>query len=135
MARRRSRRKGARADSAINITPLGDVSLSLLLGFLVITPIILETMGATLPQGGAAGAAGAARQDPVVVLTAEGKIFLDGKETSEQDLPGALRELLPAGMEGERKAMFTGAGEVPYRDVVHLLDVIRKSGVEAIGIR
>ena len=36
MARRRHR-KGNRANSAINITPLGDVSLSLLLGFLVIT--------------------------------------------------------------------------------------------------
>jgi len=134
MARRRSR-KSNRAQSAINITPLGDVSLSLLLGFLVITPIIIETMATTLPQEGTGVSAGAVRQDPIVVLTAEGQILLNGKEVSEQELPAELNELLPPGMESERKVMFTGAGDIAYRDVIHLLDVMRKNGVEAIGIR
>ena len=134
MARRRQR-KGSRAESSINITPLGDVSLSLLLGFLVITPIIIETMEATLPQEGSGVAAGAVRQDPIVVLTAEGQILLNGKEVTEQELPLELNELLPPGMEAERKVMFTGAGDIAYRDVIHLLDVIRKTGVQAIGIR
>ena len=134
MARRR-RHKSSRADSAINITPLGDVSLSLLLGFLVITPIIIETMATTLPQEGSGVSAGAVRQDPIVVMTAEAQILLTGKEVTEQELPGELDELLPPGMAGERKIMFTGAGDIAYRDVMHLLDVIRKNGVEAIGIR
>ncbi|MDA0337711.1 MAG: biopolymer transporter ExbD, partial [bacterium] len=127
MARRRPR-KSKRASSAINITPLGDVSLSLMLGFLVITPIIIETMATTLPQEGSGVSAGAVRQDPIVVLTAEGEILLNGKEVSEQELPGELNELLPAGMAGERKVMFTGAGDIAYRDVIHLLDVMRKNG-------
>ena len=134
MARRR-KRVGSRAESAINITPLGDVSLSLLLGFLVITPIIIETMGAALPQEGSGVASGAVRQDPIVVLTAEGQILVNGAEVSEQDLPAKLGELLPPGMEGERKVMFTGSGEVIYRDVIHLLDVLRTNGVQAVGIR
>ena len=134
MARRR-KRSGARAESSINITPLGDVSLSLLLGFLVITPIIIETMGASLPQDGAGAASGAVRQDPIVVLTAEGQILVNGKEVGEQDLPAKINELLPEGMAGERKVMFTGAGEDAYRDVIHLLDVLRTNGVEAVGIR
>jgi biopolymer transport protein ExbD len=111
------------------------VSLSLLLGFLVITPIIIETMATTLPQQGSGVAAGAVRQDPVVVLTAEGQILLNGKEVTEQELPGQLNELLPPGMDSERKVMFTGAGDIAYRDVIHLLDVMRKNGVQAIGIR
>ena len=45
------RRKPARAQSSINVTPLADVSLSLLLGFLVITPIIFQTLSTKLPQG------------------------------------------------------------------------------------
>lgn len=132
---RRRHRKGHRVDSSINITPLGDVSLSLLLGFLVITPIIIETMATTLPQEGSGVSAGAVRQDPIVVLTAEGQILLNGREVTEQELPAELEELLPPGMEGERKVMFTGAGDIAYRDVMHLLDVMRKNGVEAIGIR
>ena len=134
MARRR-RRSGGRAESAINITPLGDVSLSLLLGFLVITPILIETMAAALPQESSGVASGAVRQDPIVVLTADGQILVNGKEVAEQDLPETLNELLPAGMAGERKVMFTGSGEVVYRDVIHLLDVLRTNGVEAVGIR
>lgn len=133
MARRR--RRTERAQSAINVTPLGDVSLCLLLGFLVITPILIETMGATLPQEGSGVASVAMRQDPIVVLTAEGDILLNGKEVASQDLGAALRELLPAGMEGERKVLFTGSGEVEYREVIHLLDMLRSNGVEAVGIR
>ena len=134
MARRR-RRSGLRAEAAINITPLGDVSLSLLLGFLVITPILIEAMGATLPQDAAGSASSAARQDPIVVLTAQGQILVNGQPVDEQDLPARIDELLPPGMAGERKVMFTGSGEVPYRDVIHLLDVLRTNGVEAVGIR
>jgi len=132
---RRRHRKGHRVDSSINITPLGDVSLSLLLGFLVITPIIIETMATTLPQEGSGVSAGAVRQDPIVVLTAEGQILLNGREVTEQELPAELEELLPPGMAGERKVMFTGAGDIAYRDVMHLLDVMKKNGIEAIGIR
>ena len=36
-------------ESSLNVTPMADVSLSLLLGFLVITPIILETLSTKLP--------------------------------------------------------------------------------------
>ena len=36
---------------------------------------------------------------------------------------------------GERKVMFTGAGELPYDDIVVFLDELRGFGVESIGIR
>ena len=101
MARRRHR-KSNRADSAINITPLGDVSLSLLLGFLVITPIIIETMATTLPQEGSGVSAGAVRQDPIVVLTAEGQILLNGREVTEQELPAELTIRRGTGPAGKR---------------------------------
>ncbi|NKB72371.1 MAG: hypothetical protein GKR89_35290 [Candidatus Latescibacteria bacterium] len=133
MARRR-RRALARMESEINVTPMGDVSLSLLLGFLVITPIIIETMSATLPQG-AGVASGQTKQDPVVVLQAEGTILINGKEVARPDLPQRLTELFPEGSAGEGKVMFTGAPEVPYHEVVALLDLLKEYGVENIGIR
>ena len=63
---RRRSRAISRLESEINVTPMGDVSLSLLLGFLVITPIIIETMSTSLPQGGGV-ASGQVKQDPVLV--------------------------------------------------------------------
>ena len=133
MARRRRRALG-RIESDINVTPMGDVSLSLLLGFLVITPIIIETMSATLPQG-AGVASGQTKQDPVLVLQAQGQILINGKEVDRRDLAQRLGELFPEGATGERKVMFTGAPEVPYHEVVALLDLLKEHGVQAFGIR
>lgn len=133
MARRR-RRAGSRLESEINVTPMGDVALSLLLGFLVITPIIMETMSATLPQGGGV-ASGQVKQDPVVVLNAEGQLLVNGEEIAREALAEKLAELLPADAGQERKVMFTGSPEVPYHEVIAVLDLLRENGVETFGIR
>lgn len=133
MARRR-RRTNSRLESGINVTPMGDVSLSLLLGFLVITPILIETMSTTLPQGGGV-ASGQVKQDPVLVLNAESQILINGKEVSREDLPRVLGELFPAATAGARKIMFTGSPEVDYAEVISLLDLLKEHGVETFGIR
>ena len=131
----RLRKPSTRSAADINITPLGDVSLSLLLGFLIITPIIIESMAASLPQEGSGVAAGAVKQDPIVVLTAEHKILINGDEVARDKLREALEEHFPPGSSIERKVMFTGSGELPYREIVQLLDELKTHGVEAVGIR
>ena len=131
---KRHRRRPSRLESSINVTPMGDVSLSLLLGFLVITPIIIETMSANLPQGGGVSS-GQTKQDPLVVYTAEKKLLVDGKEVAMEDLAAKMEELFPPGSTAERKVMFTGAGEVPYDDIIVVLDRLRELGVETFGIR
>ena len=131
---RRRRRAQPRPQSSINVTPMGDVSLCLLLGFLVITPILLESLSASLPQAGGVGSA-RAKPDPVVVLTAEGRILFDGREVADEDLPDLLAEVFPADHTGDRKVVFQAAGEVPYQDVISLLDRLKALGVETFGIR
>lgn len=118
----------------MNATPLADVSLSLLLGFLVITPIILQTLATQLPQAGGVSS-GQVRQDPRVVLTAESEILINDKKVSEEELPARLKELFPPEADVERRVVFTGSGEVPYRDVIDVLDLLKENGVETIGIR
>ena len=113
---------------------MGDVSLSLLLGFLVITPIIIETMSANLPQGGGVSS-GQTKQDPLVVYTAKHKLLIDGKQVAMVDLQAKIEELFPPGSASERKVMFTGAGEVPYDEIITVLDRLREVGVETFGIR
>ncbi len=118
----------------MNATPLADVSLSLLLGFLVITPIILQTLATQLPQAGGV-AAGQVRPDPSVVLTAANEILIDDKKVSAEELPARLRELFPPEADAERRVVFTGSGEVPYQAVIDVLDLLKENGVETIGIR
>ncbi len=130
----RRRRAPSRLQSSINVTPMGDVSLCLLLGFLVITPILLESLTATLPQAGGVSPS-QTNPDPVIVLTADGRILIDGTEVLDMELPSTIAELFPPGMTTERKVMFQGAGEVPYQDVVAVLDRLKELGVETFGIR
>jgi len=134
MARKKRRRRVvSRPYSSINITSLGDISLSLLLGFLVITPVVIETISSTLPRSGVGPSSGEVKQDVVVVLTAEGKVLVNGEEVGEEGLPSKLDELFPPG--AERKVLFTGAAEVGYDRVVHIMDLLKENGVEKIGIR
>ena len=123
-----------RSESSLNVTPLADVSLSLLLGFMVITPIIFQTLSASLPQGGGAGSS-QVKPDPIVEYLADRTIKLNGKEVTLEQLEERLQELLPPAAEGKRKVMFTGAGELPYDDVIVFLDELRGFGVEKIGFR
>lgn len=129
------RRTARRLHSDINITPLADISLSLLLGFLVITPIIVESLSAVVPGSGVGMPTGRVKQDVVVVLTLEEKILVNGKEVSEEELTAKLEEIFPPGSDVERKVMFTGAGEVKYDRVIRLLDLLKENGIEVIGIR
>lgn len=129
----RLRKRLSKIESSLNVTPMADVSLSLLLGFLVITPIVLETLSTKLPQGSGA-ATGQVKQDPVIELTAESKILFDGKEITKEELPAKLDEHFPQEYL-ERKVMFTGSGEVLYEDVVDLLDMLKGLRVATIGIR
>ena len=129
----RSKIKRPSYESSVNITPLADVSLSLLLGFMVITPIIFQTLSATLPQGGGAGSS-QVKPDPIVEYLADHTIKLNGKEVTMPQLKERLGELLPPEAE-KRKVMFTGAGELPYDDVIVFLDSLRGYGVEKIGFR
>lgn len=130
----RQRRAGSQLESNINITPMGDVSLCLLLGFLVITPIIIESLSANLPQAGGVSS-GQLKQDPVVVLTAEGTILVDDEVVEFEALPAKMAELFPPEVLTERKVMFSGSGEVPYQEVIRVLDKLRELGVETFGIR
>ena len=126
--------KSTRSESSINVTPLADVSLSLLLGFMVITPIIFQTLSATLPQG-AGAASGQVKPDPIVEYTADRRILLDSKEVTMEELLRRIEELHRPGSGAKRKVMFTGAGELPYDEIITFLDQLREHGVETIGIR
>jgi len=129
------RRKLTKPNSTINVTSLGDIALSLLLGFLVITPIIIQTLSADLPRSGSGPSAGRTKQNVIVALTPEEKILVNGEEVAEEDLSAKLAELFPPGADVERKVMFTGAGEVGYERVIHLMDILKENGIDTIGIR
>jgi biopolymer transport protein ExbD len=121
--------------SDINITPLADVTLSLLILFLVITPIIHYSFSADLPVAGRGMASGQVEEDVIVSVTADDVIEVDGEVVTEEELGQRIDELFPPESGRERKIIFSGDEKAGYEKVVHVMDILRQHGIEAIGIR
>ena len=129
---RRALRGGLSAD--INVTPFIDVIMVLLVFFLVITPIILFAFSAELPQAGAAASAWQPEEEFVLTLTDNHVLQVNGVEVSEEGLATKIAEFFKDEKK-ERKVIFNGGKKASYEKVMQLLDLLKKNGIEAIGIR
>jgi biopolymer transport protein ExbD len=114
----------------INITPLIDVMLVLLVIFMLVAPATQRVLGAGLPRpGGPQGGPPTA-----LVVTVEAEVFrLDDQPLAGAPaLEGALREALQA--RRDRTVLVRVAGEVPYARVVAALDSARGAGASRLGV-
>lgn len=112
--------------TGINVTPLVDVVLVLLIIFMVTANFIVrETLEVDLPR---AANGGETVQGLVnVVLDKNGKIYFDGAEVSEQDL--TARVSLAISGNADTRAVISADQALGYGRVMHLIDVIKGQGV------
>lgn len=115
----------------INVTPLIDVMLVLLILFMVVVPVSRRGLDAALPQP-------ASRDSdippPTVVVAVEPTGFtLDAKPVlTVADLETALRDTLTT--RRDRTVFVRASGSVSYARVVEVVDVARGAGAERIGL-
>lgn len=129
--RRRLRRSsGGVAD--ISLTPLIDTALTLLIIFMVTTPMINNALKIDLPKG-QAQEAGAEKQELVVHIDKHEKLFLNGKEIVQDKL---LAELQKRVVKNIDKTVFVKADQaVRYGHVIQLVDQIKViSGVQYVAL-
>ncbi len=114
----------------INITPLTDIFLVLLIIFMITSSAIIESGGkVNLP---AAARTETAPRGVAVTLTPERDIYVNQKKVSKDDLEAALRAVLGAG--GEKIVILRGDRNVPLGEAVWVLSVIKKAGASEIAI-
>jgi len=121
--------------SEINVTPMVDVCLVLLIFFLVITPVILYSFQTNLPQAGAAASAWKEEQEFLVTVTDDNTLQVNGTTVSEEDLVKKLDEFFPADVQRDRDVIFSGGKKANYERVIQVMDVLKKNRVGAIAIR
>ena len=117
--------------SDINVTPLVDVMLVLLVIFMVVTPLLKQQVPIELPIAEHSREAQDAAQ---VTLTAaaDGALHLNEQSVTEEGLGDALRALYAA--RGDKTIFLEADRTLPYSRVVDLMDACRSVGIERIGV-
>lgn len=133
MARRRLGKGGVVAD--INVTPMADVMLVLLIIFMITTPLLQSGITVNLPKAkNPLDAPEADSKEAVVVaMNREGKLYLAKRQIGEQDLYEYLLQKFSGG-EINRTIFLKADQALPYGRVVEVVNGCRRAGVERIGL-
>ncbi len=115
----------------INVTPLVDVMLVLLIIFIITAPMLVQGLKVNLPKQDAPGIAGEHDEPLVLTLNTDRIIFL-GDEPVHIELLG---DRLGAVLAGQPRPVFVKADQdLPYGFVVKVLAVLDRVGVEQVGM-
>jgi len=118
----------------INVTPMVDVMLVLLIIFMVITPMLSKGVSVDLAKTKNPIAMQAAdKSDAVLVaVTRDGKVYLGSTMIAAEDLPPKVKDLLLNKLD---KTVFVKADQrAKYEKVVEVVDNLRAAGVDQLGL-
>ena len=116
--------------SAINVTPLVDITLVLLIIFMVTaTYIVAKSIPIDLPR---ASTGEDVTTTLALSLDREGKLYLEGRPATDDDVRRAIR--VATGNNRDARAVISADQQVVHGRVVRLIDMIRREGVSRFAI-
>ncbi len=119
--------------SDINVTPLVDVVLVLLIIFMVITPVVQMGYLVRVPPKAPSNLPPSAVQDQIVLRFLSGnRVFINKEEMTIDQFPNRIREVLRGNT--SKMVFFAGGRDVDYEATMKFLDLARASGAKNIGI-
>jgi biopolymer transport protein ExbD/biopolymer transport protein TolR len=128
------RDEGKKVNSNINVTPMVDVMLVLLIIFMVITPMLNNKVNVDLPTADAAVVMeNANKEDAIIVaVTRDGKTFLGGDQVTLDDLGPKISAKLENKM--DKEVYMRADIRANYGKVMDAVDGIRSAGVSQLGL-
>jgi biopolymer transport protein ExbD/biopolymer transport protein TolR len=118
----------------INVTPMVDVMLVMLIIFMVITPMLSHGVSVDLAETrNPIGMANAEKEDAIVVaVTRDGKLFLGTTRVEPADVAPKVRDQLTNRLD---KTTYVKADKrAAYKNVVEVVDNLRSAGVDQLGL-
>jgi biopolymer transport protein TolR len=126
-----SRAGDRRVMAEINVTPLVDVMLVLLIIFMVTAPMLTQGVDVNLPKASAK----AMRSDEerlVLTVDANSRIFIGKQPVEFNRLSSVLQRIVS--QRTDRQVYFRADRTVPYGFVVKVIAEVRNSGIEKLGM-
>ena len=123
------------AIAAINVTPMADIMIVLLIIFMVITPMLQKGIDVKLPTAGNTKEKKDEQKTITVAVKKDSTTFLNGvKVEKQEDLVPQLKERLEDVAEGSRIVYLKADAELPYSEVMKVMDLSREAGVEEVAL-
>ncbi len=125
---------GARGEvkSDINVTPLVDVMLVLLIIMMIVAPMLQKGVDVKLPQAANTADKPETQEQTVIAITASKGIYLNAKPVREEELMQKVQESLES--KKEKVVLIKGDEDAPYSTIMATMDQLRKAQIENIGL-
>ncbi|UXM94795.1 ExbD/TolR family protein [Bartonella sp. HY329] len=133
---RRGRRRGGKRAlmSEINVTPMVDVMLVLLIIFMVSAPLLINGVPMDLPKSGA-GPISAQKEPITVSVTADGRYAIKKEFYPRDQITQRLKAIGGVSSEGlGQRIVVQGERNANYETVLDLIDLIQKAGFSNIAL-
>lgn len=125
--------KKGHATPSMNVTPLVDVVLVLLIIFMVVTPLLSKQFWLQLPkQEETKSASSAENRSVVLTVKKDGTLEINGAEVPKQDLKDRVSRAMAA--RPDKVVYFDAVDDAPYALTVEAMDIARQGGAKTIAI-
>ena len=118
----------------INVTPLVDVMLVLLIIMMLVAPMLEQGVSVKLPKAANASAKPQSQDQTIIAIGANRSMYINAKPVPEVELANRINELFENKPSGERIVIIRADEEVEYGAVMAAMDQLRVAGIEDIGL-
>jgi biopolymer transport protein ExbD len=123
---------GGGVKSDINVTPLVDVMLVLLIIMMIVAPLLQQGVAVTLPIATNTSEKPETQEQTVVAITADKRFFVNAVQVQQQDLGKRIMDLLEE--KKEKIVIIKADVDVEYGAVMEAMDTLRAAGIEDMGL-
>jgi biopolymer transport protein ExbD/biopolymer transport protein TolR len=122
--------------AAINVTPMVDVMLVLLIIFMVVTPFLQQGVTVALPKGPHGEEDQNINKESAVIVAvpSDGVYYLGREAVTLSQMQTRIEKMMENKPIGDRVVYVKGDNRVHYHEIVSVIDAVRSSGIDRVGL-